>query len=205
MSNTINGKPQNQKSYVMIKPDGIQRSVVGEIISRIERTGLKLVTIKTMALDEERLFKHYNKDDAWYSAKGQKVVDNMVLRGDTPTKDAIEYGKDIIRALVGYMMSGPVIAMVWEGNESIAIIRQLVGETEPATADVGTIRSDFTLDSYSLANYENRAVRNLVHASENQEDSDREIALWLKDGEIMEYTHVQELLLYGNDFAGFKK
>jgi nucleoside-diphosphate kinase len=189
----------------MIKPDGIQRSVVGEIISRIERTGLKLVALKTMALDEERLFKHYNKDDAWYTSKGEKVIANMVARGLEAEKEALEYGKDIIRALVSYMMSGPVVAMVWEGNESIAIIRQLVGETEPATADVGTIRSDFTLDSYSLANFENRAVRNLVHASENQEDAEREIALWLKDGEIMEYTHVQELLLYGNDFAGFKK
>jgi nucleoside-diphosphate kinase len=202
MNNTL---PQNQKTYVMIKPDGVQRNLVGEIISRIERTGLKLVTIKTIALDETRLFDHYNKDDVWYTAKGEKVVANMQARGTEPTKEAIEYGKDIIRALVSYMMSGPVIAMVWEGNEAISIVRQLVGETEPASADVGTIRGDLTLDSYSLANFENRAVKNLVHASENQEDADREIALWIKSDEIMEYTHLNELVLYGNDFTGFKK
>jgi nucleoside-diphosphate kinase len=197
--------PQKQRTYLMIKPDGVQRNLVGEIFSRLERTSLKCVALKMMALDEDRLFKHYNKDDAWYSSKGQKVVDNMILRGQTPDKEAIEYGRDIIRALVSYMMSGPVVAMVFEGNEAINIVRQIVGQTEPATADLGTIRGDLTVDSYTLANLENRAVRNLVHASENQEDAQREISLWLETQDLFDYTHVNDLINYGPDFAGFKK
>jgi nucleoside-diphosphate kinase len=194
--------PQTQRTYVMIKPDGVQRNLIGDIIKRIEYTGLKLVGMKMMVCGEENLYTHYNKDDAWYTAKGQKVVDNMVSRGATPDKEAIEYGKDIVRALVGYMKSSPVVAMVWEGNESVAIVRKIVGGTEPTTSDVGTIRGDYTLDSYAMANFENRAVRNLIHSSEEPEEANREIAIWFKEDEMIKYTHVNETLLYGADFPG---
>jgi nucleoside-diphosphate kinase len=196
--------PQKERTFVIIKPDGVQRNFIGDIIKRIELTGLKMVGIKMIVCPEDKLFTHYNKDDAWYSAKGQKVVDNMVAKGGTPAKEAIEYGKDIVRALVGYMSSSPVIAMVWEGNESVAIVRKIVGGTEPTTSDVGTIRGDYTLDSYAMANFENRAVRNLIHSSELPEEATREIAIWFKEEEMIEYTHVNESLLYGEDFKGLK-
>ena len=196
---------QTEKTFVIIKPDGVQRGLVGDIISRIEKTGLKLVTLKMTAVDEDTLYKHYNKDDEWYASKGAKVMSSMEKNNIPVTKEAIEYGKDIIRALVSYMTSGPVVMMVWEGNESVAIVRKIVGGTEPTTADIGTIRADYTLESIYLANMQNRAVRNLIHASEIVEDSTREIGLWLKAEEIMDYTHVQELLLYGEMFTGFKK
>ena len=194
--------PQQERTYVMIKPDGVQRNLIGDIVKRIEYTGLKLVGMKMMVCGEEDLYNHYNKDDVWYTAKGQKVIDNMVAKGGTPDKAAIEYGKDIVRALVGYMKSSPVVAMVWEGNESVAIVRKIVGGTEPTTSDVGTIRGDYTLDSYSMANFENRAVRNLIHSSEEPAEANREIAIWFKEAEMINYTHVNETLLYGADFPG---
>ncbi len=196
--------PQKERTFVIIKPDGVQRNLIGDIIKRIEYTGLKLVGLKMITCPEDKLFIHYNKDDAWYSAKGQKVVDNMTVKGLTPTKEAIEYGKDIVRALVGYMQSSPVIAMVWEGNEAVGVVRKIVGSTEPTTSDVGTIRGDYTLDSYAIANFENRAVRNLIHSSEFPDEADREIAIWFDDNEIIDYTHVNEMLLYGEDFKGLK-
>lgn len=194
--------PQKQRTFVIIKPDGIQRSLVGDIIKRIEFTGLKLVGIKMIVCPEDKIFEHYNKDDAWYTSKGTKVVDNMKANGQEPTKEAIEYGKDIVRALVEYMKSSPVIAMVWEGNEAIGVVRKIVGTTEPTTSDVGTIRGDYTLDSYAIANLENRAVRNLIHSSEIPEDAVREIKLWFNDEELIDYTHINEALLYGADFKG---
>jgi nucleoside-diphosphate kinase len=194
--------PQKERTYVMIKPDGVQRNLIGDIIKRIEYTGLKLVGLKMMVCAEDKLYTHYNKDDVWYTSKGQKVVDNMKARGEEPTKPAIEYGKDIVRALVKYMQASPVIAMVWEGNESVAIVRKIVGGTEPTTSDVGTIRGDYTLDSYAMANLENRAVRNLIHSSEEAEEANREIAIWFTADEMINYTHINEMLLYGEDFQG---
>ena len=164
---------QKEQTLVLIKPDGVQRGLIGDIIKRIEYTGLKLTAIKFLACEQEKLFIHYNKDDAWYQSKGQKIIDNMVARGQAPTKDAIEYGKDIIRALVNYMQSSPVVAMIWEGNEAVAVVRKIVGGTEPTSSDVGTIRGDYTIDSYGMANQENRAVRNLIHSSEEASEAKR--------------------------------
>lgn len=196
--------PQKERTFVIIKPDGVQRGLIGDIIKRLEYSGLKLIGLKMIVCNEEKLFTHYNKDDAWYTSKGQKVVDNMTAKGLTPDKAAIEYGKDIVRALVGYMQSSPVIAMVWEGNEACAVVRKIVGGTEPTTSDVGTIRGDYTLDSYAMANLENRAVRNLIHSSEEPAESTREIAIWFKEDEMINYTHVNEMILYGTDFEGIK-
>jgi nucleoside-diphosphate kinase len=194
--------PQKERTFIIIKPDGVQRNLVGDIIKRVELTGLKLIGMKMAVCQEDKLYAHYNKDDAWYTAKGSKVVDNMVARGQKPTKEAIEYGKDIVRALVGYMQSSPTVMMVWEGNEAVGVVRKIVGSTEPTTSDVGTIRGDYTLDSYAMANLENRAVRNLIHSSEEPAEANREIALWFNDNELIEYVHVNEMLLYGADFKG---
>jgi nucleoside-diphosphate kinase len=194
--------PQKERTFVIIKPDGVQRNLIGDIVKRIEYTGLKLVGLKMITCPEDKLFTHYNKDEIWFTSKGQKVIDNIIKNGGTPEKEAIEYGKDIIRALVKYMMSSPVVAMVWEGNESVAIVRKIVGGTEPTTSDVGTIRGDYTLDSYAIANLENRAVRNLIHSSEEPSEAQREIAIWFSNNEIIDYTHVNEMLLYGEEFQG---
>jgi nucleoside-diphosphate kinase len=186
----------------MIKPDGVQRSLIGEIIKRFERTGLKLVGLKLVLADEKILWIHYNKDEVWFASKGSKIIENRKSVGMSVTKEAVEYGKDIIRGLIRFMTSGPVIQMVWEGNQSVAIIKKIVGGTEPLTSDVGTIRGDLTVDSYAITAIDDRAVRNLVHCSDNTEDAKREIGLWFKEGEIIDYRLVNEQILYDVNLDG---
>lgn len=187
---------KKERTFVIIKPDGVQRSLIGEIIGRIERTGLKLVTLKFVFTDESKYWEHYNKDDAWFEAKGQSTIENRTNAGLPIEKSAIEYGKDIIRALIAFMTAGPVVIMVWEGNKAVGIVKKLVGGTEPLSSDVGTIRGDLTIDSYDLSNIDGRAVRNLIHCSDKPEEAEREIKLWLSEDEILKYRHLNEEILY---------
>lgn len=194
--------PQKERSFVAIKPDGVQRSLVGEIIKRFERTGLKLVGLKLMMATEEKCWKHYNKDEKWYEEKGANVVKNRTAAGLPIEKAAIEYGRDIIGALVKFMTCSPVVAMVWEGNQAVGIVKKLVGGTEPTTSDVGTIRGDLTLDSYELSNLASRAVRNLIHCSDKPEEALREIEIWFNENEMLNYRLVQEQILYDVNIDG---
>lgn len=187
----------------MIKPDGIQRSLIGEIIKRIERTGLKIVALKMFVPTEEQCWTHYNKDDAWFTSKGERTVEFRKKAGLPVEKPAIEYGKDIIRALIKYMTSGPVVGFIVEGNSSVAVVKKLVGGTEPATSDVGTIRGDYTIDTYAICDVDGRAVRNLIHCTDgDQSEANREISIWFKPEEITNYRLVQEEILYDVDLDG---
>lgn len=187
----------------MIKPDGIQRSLIGEIIKRIERTGLKIVALKMFVPTADQCWKHYNKDDAWFLKKGSNTVEFRKKAGLPIEKEAIEYGKDIIGALVTFMTSGPVVGFVVEGNSSVAVVKKLVGGTEPATSDVGTIRGDFTIDTYNICDVDGRAVRNLIHCTDgDQVEAQREIDIWFKPEEITSYRLVQDEILYDVNLDG---
>ncbi len=198
----MNKHPHQERTFVILKPDTVQRSLIGEVIKRFEQTGLKCTAMKMFVPDEATLMKHYNKDDAWFLKKGERIIDDLKSQGRPIEKEAIEYGKDIIRTIVHYMTVAPVVAMIWEGNESVAVVTKLVGTTEPKTSDVGTVRGDFTVDSYGHSSYENRAVRNLVHCSESPEEAEREIALWFSEEEIMQYTTAQERIMYDVNLDG---
>jgi nucleoside-diphosphate kinase len=194
-----------ERTFVMIKPDGVQRNLVGEVITRFERTGLKLVAIKMMVPERDKLSTHYSKSDEWYLSKGQKTFDKLVEKGITPSQPAIEYGKDIVRALLDYMSSGPAVLMIWEGNRAMSIVKKLVGSTEPLTSDIGTIRGDYTVDTYDKANEDNRAVRNLMHCTDPEdgaEEATREINIWFTPAEIVNYRHIQETVLYDPTISG---
>lgn len=193
---------KKERTFVIIKPDGVQRSFIGEIIQRIERTGLKLTAMKLIVPTEEQCWTHYNKDEAWFESKGTKVLESRKAAGMATDKPALEYGKDIVRALVKFMTSGPVVAMVWEGNQSVSVVKKLVGATEPSTSDVGTIRGDLTLDSYDLAGVDDRAVRNLIHCSDKPEEALREIKIWFDEKEIINYRLVSEQILYDVNLDG---
>ncbi len=195
-------QPHQERTFVMLKPDAVQRSLIGDLIRRFEATGLKCSAMKMFNADEKRLFEHYNKDDEWFLTKGNRIVEDLKSQGLEVTKEPIEYGKDIIRANANFMMSAPVIAMIWEGNQAVAVIKKLVGSTEPSTSDVGTVRGDYTVDSYSHAAVEDRAVRNLVHCSDEVAEAQREIELWMKEGEVMEYATSQERIMYDVNFDG---
>ncbi len=202
LENRMAKQPHQERTFVILKPDTVQRSLMGEVIKRFEQTGLKCTAIKMMVPQEAQLLSHYNKDDEWFLKKGARIVEDMNAQGRAVTKEPIEYGKDIIRTIVKYMTAAPVVAMVWEGNESVAVVTKLVGTTEPKTSDVGTIRGDYTVDSYSHSSYENRSVRNLIHCSESPAEAEREIAIWFTESEIMNYTTAQERIMYDINLDG---
>ena len=192
-----------EKTLVVLKPDAVQRSLMGEIISRFEHRGLKMVACKMVVATEDQVFSHYNKDDAWFIRKGEGVIKDMEAAGEKPEKEALEYGKDIIRGLAKYMTAGPSLAMIFEGHRAVDVVLSMVGTTEPVSTDIGTIRGDFGIDSYALcALQDNRGLRNLVHASESAEEAKREIDLWFKSEEIIKYNHLLEKILYDVNLDG---
>ena len=188
---------KKEQTFVILKPDTIQRSLIGEITNRLERTGLKLVGVKMIKPDEKRLTDHYGKDDTWYTEKGTKRIKFLQDAGKPvdPQRAAIEYGKDIIRGVIRYMQSSPVVAMVWEGNQAVTVVKKLVGTTDPTTSDVGTIRGDYQLDSYSLSDVEQRGIRNLLHCTDKPEEAQREINIWFTPEELQDYRHINEAIL----------
>lgn len=197
--------PKKEQTLVILKPDAVQRGLIGEIIKRIENTGLKLVALKITMATEEQIWKHYNKDDEWFLKKGQRTIEEKRLAGLSIEKEAIEYGKDIIRALVKFMSCGPVVPMVWEGNQAVGIVKKITGSTEPLSSDGGTIRGDYTLDSYALSSIDDRAVRNLVHCSDPLSDAAREIPIWFTAEEILKYRLISEQILYDVNLDGIKE
>lgn len=186
-----------ERTLVILKPDTVQRSLMGEIINRIERTGLKLVAAKMIQPSTELLTEHYGKNDEWYQRKGEQRVGMMKAAGKMPdpNRPVIEYGKDIIRGTIRYMQVCPVLAMVWEGNQAAAVVKKLVGITDPTASDVGTIRGDYQLDSYTRSDVEQRSIRNLIHCTENADEAKREIDIWFKPEELHDYRHINEVLL----------
>ena len=141
--------PKKERTFVVVKPDGIQRSLIGEIIRRFEKVGLKLVAMKMIVADAERVEKFYTLDPNWRKVTGEKTIEGYKSKGlKPPLEDPLEITAIILANLKKYMTSGPIIAMVWEGAHAVKIIRKLVGSTEPLVSDVGTIRGDFVLESY---------------------------------------------------------
>ncbi|MEK7103736.1 MAG: nucleoside-diphosphate kinase [Patescibacteria group bacterium] len=191
-----------ERTLVLLKPDAVQRGLIGEIISRFERTGLKFVAFKFLISSREQCITHYNKDDAWFLKKGNRIIEDLKAQGLPVEKDAMEYGRGIIETLVSFMTAGPILAVVIEGNQSVAIVTKITGSTEPVTSDVGTIRGDLTVDSYSHSTFQNRAVRNLIHCSESPEEAEREIKVWFDADEIINYKTAQEQILYAADLSG---
>jgi nucleoside-diphosphate kinase len=193
---------EKERTLVIIKPDGIQRSLIGEIVGRIERTGLKFIAFKMAVPTRDQVIEHYHKDEAWFLKKGTRIVEDRTAHGQPIEKEAIDYGRDIIESNVKFMTSGPVLAFVVEGAQSVGIVKKLVGGTEPLTSDVGTIRGDLTVDSYAHSTLSNRAVRNLVHCSDSPEEAQREIGVWFVTGELVNYRLVQEQILYDVNIDG---
>lgn len=195
-------KFEKQQTFLLVKPDGVQRSLVGDIIKRLERTGLKIVALKMVLPTREQLVAHYNKSDEWFLQKGTKIAEGRKENGLPVDKEPIEYGRDIINQLVSFMSSGPCVAMVLQGNQAVNVVKKIVGGTEPSTSDVGTIRGDLTIDSYEHAGVQERAVRNLIHCSDVPEEALREIQVWFKPEELLKYRLVQEQILYDVNLDG---
>ncbi len=195
-----------ERTLVIVKPDGVQRSLIGEMISRYERMGLKLVGIKMLVPTVELVEKHYLADPEWKMNVGVKTLGAYEKKGETPpSTDPLVIGENILNLLRSYITSGPVIPMVWEGVHAVEVVKKVTGGTEPRTSDVGTIRGDYMLDSYPLSDGDKRAIRNLVHISGKVEDAQVEIPVWFKLEELIDYRHVQERILYDLDMGGILK
>lgn len=194
---------KKERTLVIIKPDGVQRSLMGEIVGRFERVGLKLVGMKMLVADSELIEKHYTIDPEWRRITGEKTIKSYKEKGKTPpSEDPLEITGIILGHLKTYMVTGPVVAMVWEGVHAVKIVRKLVGSTEPLSSDVGTIRGDYVIDSYELSDKDGRAVRNLIHASGTTDEANKEIDLWFKKNELTDYRLVQEAILYDVNMDG---
>ncbi len=175
-----------ERTFVMIKPDGTKRGLVGEIISTFERAGLKIVALKMTIATEELVVKHYPETDKWFSSVGKKTLDGYVKMGldakqELGIDDKIEIGKMVKKWLIDYIISGNVVAMILEGNAAVSNVRRICGETIPIFADPGSIRGGYCLDSPDLANAEKRPIQNLIHASGDFDEAQFEIGLWFPE------------------------
>lgn len=194
---------REERTFVIIKPDGIQRTLIGEIIKRYERIGLKLVALKMLVPTADMVSKHYTLDPEWLEGVGKKSIKGFLDKGLTPpTDDPVALAQSVLGRLVKYLTSGPVIAMVWQGSHAVKIVRKITGGTEPLTSDMGTIRGDFVLDSYQTSEVDDRSIRNLVHASGSVKEAEDEIAHWFKPEDIVDYNITSDQILYTPDLKG---
>lgn len=196
-----------QQTFCMIKPDGVKRGLIGEIVHRIEKSGLKVVAMKMVHATEDQIKKHYPmSDEAWIHRLGEKSLSGLDNHPELDaesvygTKDKARLGNEVATSLIKYMQSGPVVCMVVEGIQAIDMIRKLAGNTIPAKADMGTIRGDYSVDSPAIANVEKRAIHNLFHASENPKEAANEIKIWFKGERIYDYTLGNDEVMYHKNY-----
>jgi len=192
--------PKHERTLVVVKPDGIQRSLVGEIIKRYEQSGLKLVGLKMLVPTPEFVEAHYTLDPEWRVKTGLKTIESYQKKGQKPpSDDPLKITAVILANLKKYLSRGPVVAMVWEGMHAVGIVRKITGGTEPLTSAMGTIRGDYTTDSYVVSDVDGRAVRNLVHASGSVEEAGMEIKHWFHEKELIDYRLINEAMIYDKE------
>lgn len=195
----------HERSLILIKPDGVQRGLVGEIISRFEKKGLKITAMKMVWPTTEMAKKHYDQPKVAMMLLGNRTLASYAEKGITHKfSDPMDIARDIQKRLYDYLVVGPIIAMVIEGAHAIAHVRKIRGATNPLAADIGTITGDYTIDSYFVADEDERAIRNLVHASGTVEEADTEIKLWFKENEIMDYDMAIDKILYSMEWQNKK-
>jgi len=190
-----------QETLVLLKPDTVKRGLVGEIITRFERAGLKIKALKMIKFTRELAERFYIDSEEWLLSVGKKAIEGMKKDGIDPkekfgTDDPKEIGKKIRETLIEFITSGPVVAMVLEGVECVEVVRKMVGATDPSKAAPGTIRGDYTHMSITYANDKVIAVRNVVHASDSLENAKREIKIVFKEDEIYDYVRNIEDVIY---------
>lgn len=196
----------HERSLVILKPDAIQRGLMGEIISRFEKKGLKVTAMKMLWPTREQATKHYDQPESAMMTLGERTLATYAEKGVKHwSSDPMEIARDIQKKLVNYLSCGPVVAMVIEGAHAVVHVRKIRGATNPLGADIGTITGDYTIDSYFISDLDGRAIRNLVHASGTVEEAESEIKLWFKEGEIMDYDLAIDKILYSMEWEADKK
>ncbi len=178
-----------QQTLVLIKPDGVQKGLIGEIIKRLENADIKISAIKMIHPDEELAKKHYPLDEEWAKTAFEKTKKSAEEENrEIPFSNHLEFGETLQNWLVDFITESPIVAMALKGPNAIELVRNLVGATEPSKAEKGTIRYDFASEeNYEKANSIGRALRNLIHASDSLENAKREIELWFSEDEMCDY------------------
>lgn len=168
--NNVNKREIMERTLIIFKPDAVLRGIVGEILTRFERVGLKIVGVKMLQPDYDHYSKHYEDIGTLKSRKGDEIFESTLAS----------------------MQEGPVIAMVLEGVDAVELVRKMVGSTEPKSAQPGTIRGDYAHVSYGQAASIGRGVANIIHASAEPKEAEKEIAHWFSESEMYDYELVHE-------------
>lgn len=177
-----------EKTFIAVKHDGVQRGLIGEVIKRFEQRGLRLCAIKMVQADVEMARKHYPLTEEWIKNTASVTRKAWAAKGIELKESDEEITSKINSWLLKYLIEGPIVAMVWEGIHAIEIGRKIVGTASAKNSPPGTIRGDYTIDSYELADVKQRPVRNIVHASGTKAEAEREVHLWFKPEEIHEWS-----------------
>lgn len=187
---------RHERSLVLIKPDAVARHIVGEIISRFERKGLKLVALKLIWPDEDMTGRHYVASEEWLMDTGGRTYQSYVDKGITPEVGPRELALQVRERLMESLTAGPVVAMVLEGAHVIEVVRKMRGATSPLAAEVGTIGFDYSLESYQVSDAGGWAIKNIIHASDSRENAEREIDIWFRPNELVNYETVISEVAY---------
>lgn len=189
--------PKEERTFLMVKPDGVTRGLTGEVIRRVEQCGLKIVALQMFQPTQKQMDEHYPKDEAWIKRLGQKTLSTYAKYGysakkELGTEDELKIGRMVRGWLVDYMTSAPLVKIVAQGPHSVDMVRKMAGNTMPALAEMGTIRGDFSVDSAAAANRDKRAVQNIIHASETPQEAEHEISHWFSPEDIFNYPRRDE-------------
>lgn len=193
---------KKQRALLMIKPDGVQRGIIGKIINRFETVGLKIIGLKFEWATKDKIIAHYPETDAWFKKVGERTLTNYAKKGLDAKKvfntaDAVTIGKKVKNWLIEYLQESPLFLVVVESYDCIETVRKLSGNTIPVLASPGTIRGDFSHDTIDLANEQNRPLRNIIHASDSAEDGEKEIKVWFDENELFNYESASEKFMFG--------
>jgi len=193
---------QKERTVVLVKPDGVKRGLVGQVLSRFEKMGLKIIGLKLVWVDEDLAKKHYPESRTeLMRAIGEKTLKTYEKYGKDPKEQFGELTPEEIGMMVNkwninFITSGPVVAVLLEGVHAIDNVRMIAGNTLPVFAEPGTVRGDYSIDSPALANMKGRAVRNIMHASGNTEEANYEQQLWFREEEIYDYKRTDEDVMF---------
>ncbi|GIW66833.1 MAG: nucleoside-diphosphate kinase [Candidatus Parcubacteria bacterium] len=186
-------KFKKERTLVLIKPDGVERRLVGEILARFERAGLKIIGLGIIKPSKNLIEKHYPKSKDWVENLGNNFVktcqENNIkfnLKEDFDVENIYQLGLLVRKWLVDFMCSGPIVKIALEGNHAVEVVRKIVGTTIPYKSSPGTIRGDYSIDSPLVANIEKRALKNLIHASGNTKEAEYELKIWFKKSELID-------------------
>jgi len=189
--------PKEERTVLLIKPDGVKRGLTGKIISRIEERGLKIIALEMIQASARQIDGHYPKDEKWIRRLGEKTLKNYQEYGFDAKKEfgsdnPEEIGKLVRTWLIDFMTSGPIVKIMIKGIHAVDMVRKISGPTMPSQAEMGTIRGDFSVDDATAANKDKRAIHNIVHASENLKEAEHEIRFWFSPEEIHDYKRAEE-------------